>query len=46
MNSANILVGENFEIKVCDFGIAKAIDYEKTMSVVGTISYSAPVIFL
>eukprot|EP01119_Soliformovum_irregulare_P012908 TRINITY_DN3387_c1_g1_i1.p1 TRINITY_DN3387_c1_g1~~TRINITY_DN3387_c1_g1_i1.p1 ORF type:complete len:587 (-),score=127.63 TRINITY_DN3387_c1_g1_i1:28-1788(-) len=41
LKTANILVGDNYQIRVCDFGIARFRD-EKTMTAVGTISCAAP----
>ena len=43
LKSANILLDESFNVKICDFGLAKLLDYSGTMTAnVGTIQWMAP----
>lgn len=44
LNPANIMVDNNFNLKVADFGLAKAIgqSQQMTSSFVGTLAYSCP----
>eukprot|EP01125_Pyxidicula_operculata_P000434 TRINITY_DN10466_c0_g1_i1.p1 TRINITY_DN10466_c0_g1~~TRINITY_DN10466_c0_g1_i1.p1 ORF type:complete len:697 (+),score=155.01 TRINITY_DN10466_c0_g1_i1:34-2124(+) len=47
LKSLNLLVGKKFELKICDFGLSRAMDKQKTMTMgVGTASWIAPEVFL
>ena len=43
LKSAGILLDESFNVKICDFGLAKLFDYSNTMTAnVGTVQWMAP----
>ena len=47
LKSANILLDESFNVKICDFGLAKLLDFSSTMTAnVGTIQWMAPEVLL
>eukprot|EP01098_Paradermamoeba_levis_P014665 TRINITY_DN70_c0_g1_i3.p1 TRINITY_DN70_c0_g1~~TRINITY_DN70_c0_g1_i3.p1 ORF type:complete len:360 (-),score=123.87 TRINITY_DN70_c0_g1_i3:147-1097(-) len=46
LKSNNLLVGENFKVKVCDFGFARDIDSSECMTLCGTDEWMAPEVML
>ena len=38
----NCLITDTYSVKICDFGEARAIDLDNTMTMVGTPMYIAP----
>eukprot|EP00002_Diphylleia_rotans_P019933 TRINITY_DN3855_c0_g1_i2.p2 TRINITY_DN3855_c0_g1~~TRINITY_DN3855_c0_g1_i2.p2 ORF type:complete len:1720 (-),score=293.72 TRINITY_DN3855_c0_g1_i2:217-5376(-) len=42
LKSANILLTESYNAKICDFGFARIKAYNKTMTKCGTFAYQAP----
>ena len=46
LKSLNLLVGQNLEVKLCDFGLSRVLDRQKAMtSNIGTVSWIAPEVF-
>jgi hypothetical protein len=46
LKSQNILIGENFKVKLCDLGLATIIENKKRMTICGTHEWMAPEIAL
>mmetsp|Transcript_11979 Transcript_11979/g.18229 ORF Transcript_11979/g.18229 Transcript_11979/m.18229 type:complete len:336 (-) Transcript_11979:59-1066(-) len=46
LKSHNLLVDENWRIKVCDFGFARCVDKSEVMTVCGTDEWMAPEVAL
>jgi len=46
LKSHNLLVDDNFRIKVCDFGFARCVDKTEMMTVCGTDEWMAPEVAL
>ncbi|KAJ9552319.1 hypothetical protein OSB04_016364 [Centaurea solstitialis] len=45
IKSSNVMLDSNFNVKLCDFGLAKLVDHEKgsqTTLLAGTLGYMAP----
>jgi len=45
LKSLNILVGKNFEIKICDFGLGRFVSQSTMTNNIGTVCWVAPEIF-
>eukprot|EP01122_Echinamoeba_exundans_P017348 TRINITY_DN911_c2_g1_i6.p1 TRINITY_DN911_c2_g1~~TRINITY_DN911_c2_g1_i6.p1 ORF type:complete len:395 (-),score=52.10 TRINITY_DN911_c2_g1_i6:10-1194(-) len=45
LKTTNLLVNENFSVKVADFGTSKIVTEDRTLTQCGTVTYAAPEIF-
>jgi serine/threonine protein kinase len=45
LKTQNLLVNENFSVKVADFGTSKIVTEDRTLTQCGTVTYAAPEIF-
>jgi len=46
LKSQNVLIGENFKVKLCDLGLATILEQKKRMTVCGTDEWMAPEILI